>query len=82
MGRQRQRAATELARVLLSGVARLNGRFGLKQVVRLLHGEARGNSSASASAVPTFGRLADRAHSDPSARCRYVSSAGSRSVAT
>jgi hypothetical protein len=40
MVRQRGAArATELARILLSGVARLNGRFGLKQVVRLLHGE-------------------------------------------
>ena len=54
--------ATELARVLLSGVARLNGRFGLKQVVRLLHGEREERlERLGLTQVPTFGRLADRA---------------------
>lgn len=53
--------ATELARVLLSGVARLNGRFGLKQVVRLLHGEREERlERLGLTQVPTFGRLADR----------------------
>jgi ATP-dependent DNA helicase RecQ len=50
--------ATELARILLSGVARVHQRFGMKQAVRLLHGdpeprlEARGLTR-----TPTFGRL-------------------------
>ncbi len=53
--------ATELARILLSGVARLNGRFGLKQVVRLLHGEREERlERLGFTQVPTFGRLADR----------------------
>ncbi len=55
------RAATELARVLLSGVARIGGRFGLKQVVRLLHGEAEPRlERMGLTRVPTFGRLAAR----------------------
>ena len=53
--------ATELARILLSGVARLDGRFGLKQVVRLLHGEAEERlARLGLTQVSTFGRLADR----------------------
>ena len=53
--------ATELARILLSGVARLDGRFGLKQVVRLLHGEAEERlERLGLTQVSTFGRLADR----------------------
>jgi ATP-dependent DNA helicase RecQ len=53
--------ATELARILLSGVARLDGRFGLKQVVRLLHGEAEERlQRMGLTQVSTFGRLADR----------------------
>ncbi len=53
--------ATELARILLSGVARLDGRFGLKQVVRLLHGEAEERlERMGLTLVSTFGRLADR----------------------
>jgi ATP-dependent DNA helicase RecQ len=53
--------ATELARILLSGVARLNGRFGLKQVVRLLHGEREERlERMGLTQVSTFGRLADR----------------------
>jgi len=53
--------ATELARILLSGVARLDGRFGLKQVVRLLHGEAEERlARMGLTQVSTFGRLADR----------------------
>lgn len=54
-------AATELARKLLSGVARLKGRFGLKQAVRLLHGEAEDRlESAGLTRTPTFGLLAER----------------------
>jgi len=53
--------ATELARVLLSGVARIGGRFGLKQVVRLLCGESEDRLvRLGLTQVPTFGRLADR----------------------
>ncbi len=53
--------ATELARKLLSGVARLKGRFGLRQAVRLLHGEAEERlESAGLTRTPTFGLLADR----------------------
>jgi ATP-dependent DNA helicase RecQ len=53
--------ATELARVLLSGVARIGGRFGLKQVVRLLCGESEERlERMGLTRVPTFGRLADR----------------------
>ncbi len=53
--------ATELARILLSGVARLDGRFGLKQVVRLLHGEAEERlERMGLTQVSTFGRLAER----------------------
>jgi ATP-dependent DNA helicase RecQ len=52
---------TRLARVLLSGVARLRGRFGLKQAVRLLHGEAEERlERLGLTRVPTFGRLRDR----------------------
>jgi ATP-dependent DNA helicase RecQ len=52
---------TRLARVLLSGVARLRGRFGLKQAVRLLHGEAEERlERIGLTQVPTFGRLRDR----------------------
>ncbi len=53
--------STELARILLSAVARLNGRFGMKQVVRLLHGEREARlEQLGLTEVPTFGRLADR----------------------
>jgi ATP-dependent DNA helicase RecQ len=53
--------ATELARVLLSGVARIGGRFGLKQVVRLLCGESEERLvRLGLTQVSTFGRLADR----------------------
>ena len=53
--------ATELARILLSGVARIGGRFGLKQVVRLLCGEAEERlERLGLTSVTTFGRLADR----------------------
>ncbi|MCZ8132565.1 MAG: ATP-dependent DNA helicase [Steroidobacteraceae bacterium] len=53
--------ATELARILLSGVARLHGRFGLKQVVRLLHGEPEERlERLGLMQVSTFGRLKDR----------------------
>ncbi|MCC7198466.1 MAG: ATP-dependent DNA helicase RecQ [Gammaproteobacteria bacterium] len=53
---------TLLARILLSGVARLGGRFGLKQVVRLLHGEPEERlERMGLTQVPTFGRL--REHS-------------------
>ena len=52
---------TELARILLSGVARLDSRYGMKQVVRLLHGEAEERlERLGLTQVPTFGRLADR----------------------
>ncbi len=55
------RDPTELARILLSGVARLDGRFGLKQVVRLLHGEAEPRlERLGLTEVSTFGRLSDR----------------------
>ena len=51
----------QLARILLSGVARLDRRFGLKQVVRLLHGDAEERLERLAlTRVPTFGRLRDR----------------------
>ncbi len=53
--------ATELARILLSGVARISGRFGLKQVVRLLCGESEERlERLGLHLVPTFGRLRDR----------------------
>jgi ATP-dependent DNA helicase RecQ len=52
---------TELARILLSGVARLDSRYGIKQVVRLLHGEAEERlERLGLSRVSPFGRLADR----------------------
>jgi ATP-dependent DNA helicase RecQ len=52
---------TGLARILLSGVARLDSRYGMKQVVRLLHGEAEERlERLGLTRVPTFGRLADR----------------------
>jgi ATP-dependent DNA helicase RecQ len=58
---QSAREATELARILLSGVARIGGRFGLKQAVRLLHGEAEPRlERMGLTRVPTFGRLAAR----------------------
>ena len=51
----------ELARILLSGVARINGRFGLKQAVRLLHGTAEERlERLGLTRVSTFGRLGDR----------------------
>lgn len=51
-------AATLLARKLLSGVARLGGRFGLKQVVRLLHGEREERlARMGLTETPTFGLL-------------------------
>ncbi len=54
-------AQTELARILLSGVARLDGRYGMKQVVRLLHGEAEERlERMGLTQVSTFGRLASR----------------------
>jgi ATP-dependent DNA helicase RecQ len=53
--------ATELARVLLSGVARVNNRFGMKMAVKLLHGEAEPRlESRGLTRTPTFGRLKDR----------------------
>ena len=53
--------ATELARKLLSGVARLQGRFGLKQAVRLLRGDAEDRlQSAGLTQSPTFGILSDK----------------------
>jgi ATP-dependent DNA helicase RecQ len=52
--------ATQLARKLLSGVARLQNRFGLKQVVRLLRGEAEERlERAGLTQVATFGILRD-----------------------
>jgi ATP-dependent DNA helicase RecQ len=52
--------ATRLARVLLSGVARIDGRFGLKQAVRLLSGEPEERlERRGLTRVPTFGRLRD-----------------------
>ena len=53
--------ATQLARKLLSGVARLQNRFGLKQVVRLLHGESEDRlERMGLTKVPTFGILSER----------------------
>ena len=53
--------ATEIARILLSGVARIGGRFGLKQAVRLLHGDPEPRlERMGLTLVPTFGRLRDR----------------------
>jgi ATP-dependent DNA helicase RecQ len=53
--------ATELARILLSGVARVNGRFGMKMAVKLLHGEPEPRlESRGLTQTPTFGRLKDR----------------------
>ena len=53
--------ATLLARKLLSGVARLQGRFGLKQAVRLLHGEHEERlARMGLTDTPTFGLLAER----------------------
>ena len=55
--------ATLLARKLLSGVARLGGRFGLKQVVRLLHGEPEDRlARMGLTETPTFGILRDRSN--------------------
>jgi ATP-dependent DNA helicase RecQ len=53
--------ATELARILLSGVARVNHRFGMKMAVKLLHGEVEPRLEARGlTQTPTFGRLKDR----------------------
>lgn len=53
--------ATELARILLSGVARVNARFGMKMAVKLLHGEMEPRlESRGLTQTPTFGRLKDR----------------------
>lgn len=55
--------ATLLARKLLSGVARLGGRFGLKQVVRLLHGEPEDRlARMGLTETPTFGILRERSN--------------------
>ena len=55
--------ATLLARKLLSGVARLGGRFGLKQVVRLLHGEHEDRlARMGLTETPTFGILRERSN--------------------
>ncbi|MBK8480227.1 MAG: ATP-dependent DNA helicase RecQ [Proteobacteria bacterium] len=54
-------ADPQLARILLSGVARVDRRFGLKQAVRLLHGDPEERLARLAlTEVPTFGRLRDR----------------------
>ncbi len=53
--------ATELARILLSGVARVNARFGMKMAVKLLHGEVEPRLEARGlTQTPTFGRLKER----------------------
>jgi ATP-dependent DNA helicase RecQ len=53
--------ATEVARILLSGVARVNGRFGMKMAVKLLHGESEPRlESRGLTQTPTFGRLKER----------------------
>jgi ATP-dependent DNA helicase RecQ len=53
--------ATELARILLSGVARVNGRFGMKMAVKLLQGEPEPRlESRGLTQTPTFGRLKER----------------------
>ncbi|MBK6849218.1 MAG: ATP-dependent DNA helicase RecQ [Proteobacteria bacterium] len=56
-----EQADPQLARILLSGVARIDRRFGLKQAVRLLHGDPEERlERLSLHQVPTFGRLRDR----------------------
>lgn len=53
--------ATELARKLLSGVARVHGRFGMKMAVRLLRGEDDERLRRSGlAATTTFGLLRER----------------------
>jgi ATP-dependent DNA helicase RecQ len=54
--------ATRLARMLLSGVARVHRRYGLKQAVRLLRGENEDRLARDGlTQVATFGVLRDRA---------------------
>jgi ATP-dependent DNA helicase RecQ len=53
--------ATQLARRLLSGVARVHRRYGMKQAVRLLRGESEERLERDGlTRVPTFGVLRDR----------------------
>jgi ATP-dependent DNA helicase RecQ len=53
--------AAQLARMLLSGVARVHRRYGLKQAVRLLRGEAEGRLERDGlTRVATFGVLRER----------------------
>lgn len=53
--------ATQLARKLLSGIARVQNRYGLKQAVRLLRGESEDRLERDGlTRVATFGLLRDR----------------------